>query len=150
MTGPVAASALAFLLCACGGGSRESHPTHPASLTATTPASTVDLSNKAQGELTPSEHIVVRGETGAEGGLPETRIHTPDANAYVFEAACAGSGSLQLGVVTKEPHTGPIHHVICNGEALSYPFQGGNLISLSLRPDDATGILVWQVIPLPQ
>jgi hypothetical protein len=151
MAGTVAVSALAFLLSACGGGSRsDDHPTHTPTAIRTDPLHMTDLRNRALEELTPSEHIVVRGEAGAGSGLPETQIHTPDAKAYVFEAACAGSGSPDLKVVTVKVHSGPIHHVSCDGDMLSYPFQGRNLVSVQLDPANASGLLVWQVIPQPQ
>jgi hypothetical protein len=63
------------------------------------------------------------------------------------EAACAGSGVLELSWTTKAPHSGN-PKVRCGGDPLRYAFTGGDLLSFDFeRWQPAAGVLAWQIIP---
>jgi hypothetical protein len=135
---------------ALGGGCSGSGNDHAPESPTAKPGLTVpeaQLRTEALAKLSPSAHITMHGTKNAKGGLPETEIHTPDKQPYVFEAACAGSGGMNFNWVTKTGHTGPLQTLICGEGLLAYRFIGGDLISVDLQTAKATGVLAWQVIP---
>jgi hypothetical protein len=79
--------------------------------------------------------------------LPTTKLAVPKGKPYVIEAACAGSGTLDLSRQTRSMHQGR-PQVHCDGGALRYPFAGGDLLSFSFQTwRSASAVLAWQVIP---
>ncbi|MGW5350192.1 hypothetical protein ACWERV_06655 [Streptomyces sp. NPDC004031] len=142
----VAGSALTAVT-ACGGGSGGGEASHSPSAQPTVSFPTQVLRAEAGARLTPSKKVVMHGETTAKDGLPETAIHTPaDKKTYVFEAACAGKGSLQVDWRVKVARSGPDQWITCGEEAQRFTFLGGDLLSMSLPSAGMSGIVVWQVI----
>ena len=142
----VAAVSAVAISTGCG-GSGKGHATESPTAKPTPTVPEAQLRKQALSELTPSAHITMHGLKTAKGGLPETKIHTPDSKRYVFEAACAGSGKMNFNWITKTAHSGPLQTLTCGGGVLTYRFQGGDLLSVDLQTPSATGVLAWQVIP---
>lgn len=137
---------LAVLGTGCSGSGNHHSPQSP-SAKPTPAVPEAQLRKQALALLTPSTHIAMHGVQTAAGGLPETKIRTPDHKSYVFQAACAGSGKMGFNWVTKVAHSGPVQTLTCGGGMLSYSFEGGDLVSVELQTLRATGVLAWQVIP---
>lgn len=107
------------------------------------------LHKQVQSNLTSGKEVFQGGEKGTSGGLPETWIQTPDDKEYVFEAACSGSAAMEFYPKTKKPHKEPERILACNGKALTYPFKGGDLITVKLLGSNTPGLLIWQVVRQP-
>jgi hypothetical protein len=141
----VTVTAVVLGLGGCSSGAHQRSP----SPTAAPTRSEAQLRQQAEAKLTGSTRVKLRW-TGLVKGptvTPRTTVGLADSKPYVVEAACAGTGSLDLSWTTRTAHRGS-PQVHCGGPALRYAFTGGDLLSFSFETyHAAAGVLTWQVVP---
>ncbi|WP_335980981.1 hypothetical protein [Streptomyces sp. CA2R106] len=146
--GTVVALVAAAVLPLTAGCGTSRHPVRP---TAGTTRSEGELRRQAEARLTPSSDVRLRwtGAVEKRRRLGRTTPRLP-AGKYVLEAACAGSGAVELYWNTKQRDNDAEPEVRCgDGVTRSY-FSGDNLVAFAFEPSDIyppSGYLSWQIIP---
>lgn len=137
------------LALTAGCGASSPHPVRSAATTAA-PRSEGELRQQAEALLTRSSKVQLHW-TGAVEKRRRLGKATPKlpAGKYVLEAACAGSGAVELYWNTKQLDNDAEPEVRCGGGLTRSFFSGDNLVAFAFEPSDIyppSGYLSWQVI----
>ncbi|BBA99097.1 hypothetical protein RVR_5574 [Actinacidiphila reveromycinica] len=142
----VASTAAAVLLLTAGCGTSR-QPVRP---TAAPPRSEGELRRQAEALLTRSSEVRLHwtGAVEKRQRLGRTTPRLP-AGKYVLEAACAGTGAVELYWNTKEVDNDAEPEVRCGGGVARSYFNGENLVAFAFEPSDIyppSGFLSWQIV----